>query len=496
MDHGGSELAGEIAPRDSRIPEEAAQAGRCGPFGVYVHVPFCRVRCGYCDFTTYAPGDLTGYGDDLAAYPSLAAAELDLAVGVLQGSLRPADTVFFGGGTPTLLPSAQLRGLLEGIRERFGLVEGAEITVEANPDTVTGELADQLAEAGVTRVSLGVQSVVPTVLSVLERTHDPAQVPATVQAVRSAGLEVSVDLIYGTPGESHQDWAATLDAALALEPDHVSAYALVIEEGTSMARRVRRGELPGTDEDTQARRYEMADEALAAAGYAWYELSNWARPTARASLATCRHNLGYWGGGQWWGVGPAAHYHMGGLLVDRRGRTTVPGLWAVGEVASTGLHGGNRLASNSLVEAAVCSRWVATDVAAEVAAAGAVAPGGPTDRSDGADRADRADDDAAVQTALTPDPRARFILTEAAGVLRDHRGLTVAVHELREGALANDARLVSLVLAWSALHRTESRGGHTRTDHPDRRPARHTVTTLSGVLQALHESHDIRERSA
>ena len=195
-------------------------------------------------------------------------------------------------------------------------------------------------------------------------------------------------------------------------------------------------------------------------------------------------------------VRPAAHYHMGGLLVDRRGRTTVPGLWAVGEVASTGLHGGNRLASNSLVEAAVCSRWVATDVAAEVAAAGAVAPGGPTDRSDGADRADRADDDAAVQTALTPDPRARFILTEAAGVLRDHRGLTVAVHELREGALANDARLVSLVLAWSALHRTESRGGHTRTDHPDRRPARHTVTTLSGVLQALHESHDIRERSA
>ena len=309
----GSELAGEIAPRDSRIPEEAAQAGRCGPFGVYVHVPFCRVRCGYCDFTTYAPGDLTGYGDDLAAYPSLAAAELDLAVGVLQGSLRPADTVFFGGGTPTLLPSAQLRGLLEGIRERFGLVEGAEITVEANPDTVTGELADQLAEAGVTRVSLGVQSVVPTVLSVLERTHDPAQVPATVQAVRSAGLEVSVDLIYGTPGESHQDWAATLDAALALEPDHVSAYALVIEEGTSMARRVRRGELPGTDEDTQARRYEMADEALAAAGYAWYELSNWARPTARASLATCRHNLGYWGGGQWWGVGPGAHSHVGGL---------------------------------------------------------------------------------------------------------------------------------------------------------------------------------------
>lgn len=308
----GSAPTGEPAPDHGGLPADALAAGRRGPLGIYLHVPFCRVRCGYCDFTTYAPGDLAGYGDDLAAYPGLARAEIDLAARVLGGLARPVDTVFLGGGTPTLLPAGGLVGLLDAVRGRFGLLDEAEVTVEANPDTVTRELMETLAAGGVSRISLGMQSAVPGVLAVLERTHDPANVAAAVAAVRAAGLSVSVDLIYGTPGESDADWLSTLEAAVALEPDHVSAYALVVEEGTSMARRVRRGELALPDEDVQAERYETADAVLAGAGYRWYELSNWARPGPDGEPAACRHNLGYWRGGQWWGVGPGAHSHVGG----------------------------------------------------------------------------------------------------------------------------------------------------------------------------------------
>ena len=221
-----------------------------------MHVPFCSVRCGYCDFNTYTSSELGG-GADQAAYASTAESELDLAARVLAAAglpPRPAETVFFGGGTPTLLPAADLARLLGGVRDRFGLLPGAEVTTEANPDSVTPLTLAALATAGFTRVSFGMQSAVPHVLATLDRTHDPARVPLAVQWARDAGLAVSLDLIYGTPGESAADWRASLDAALACEPDHVSAYALVVEEGTRMAVQVRRGELPAARRRRAGRR--------------------------------------------------------------------------------------------------------------------------------------------------------------------------------------------------------------------------------------------------
>ena len=199
--------------------------------------------------------------------------------------------------------------MLGGVRDRFGLAPGAEVTTEANPDSVTPRRSSSSPPAGFTRVSFGMQSAVPHVLAALDRTHDPARVPQAVAWARAAGLAVSLDLIYGTPGESAADWRASLEAALACEPDHVSAYALVVEEGTRLAVRVRRGELPAPDDDVLADDYEVADDVLSAAGLSWYEVSNWARTPADA----CRHNLGYWRGDDWWGVGPGAHSHVGGV---------------------------------------------------------------------------------------------------------------------------------------------------------------------------------------
>src|SRR3954453_22081234 len=260
--------AGDQAPADGRLPPAAlASLGDRG-LGVYVHVPFCAVRCGYCDFNTYTSAELGG-GADLAAYAGTATAELDLAAKVLDAAglpARPAATVFFGGGTPTLLPAGDLAAMLDGVRDRFGLAPGAEVTPEANPDSVTPQALEQLAAAGFTRVSFGMQSAVPHVLAALDRTHDPARVPQAVAWARAAGLAVSLDLIYGTPGESGADWRASLGAALGGEPDHVSAYALVVEEGTRLAVRVRRGELPAPDDDVLADDYEVADDVLTAAG--------------------------------------------------------------------------------------------------------------------------------------------------------------------------------------------------------------------------------------
>jgi putative oxygen-independent coproporphyrinogen III oxidase len=199
--------------------------------------------------------------------------------------------------------------MLAAVRDQLGLRPGAEVTVEANPDTVTPAVADDLAAAGVTRMSIGMQSAVPAVLATLDRTHDPARVATAVAAARAAGLDVSVDLIYGTPGESLDDWRHSLDTALALAPDHVSAYALIVEPGTQLERRIRRGELAPVDDDLHADMYETADAALAGAGYDWYEVSNWSRGEAHRS----RHNLAYWRGTDWWGIGPGAHSHVAGL---------------------------------------------------------------------------------------------------------------------------------------------------------------------------------------
>lgn len=300
---------GDPAPTDGSLPEQALAALGAGPFGFYVHVPFCRVRCGYCDFNTYTAEEL-GPGVSRASYVDQAIREVRLARRVLGAAERPVDTVFLGGGTPTLLPAGDLGRLLRAIDDEFGLVPGAEVTTEANPDSVNLAYLAELREAGYTRVSFGVQSAVPKVLAVLDRTHDPLRVPGVVEAARAAGFDqVSLDLIYGTPGESTEDWETTLEAALACAPDHVSAYSLIVEDGTALARRVRRGELPMPDEDDLADKYVQADERLTAAGLGWYEVSNWARDDA----ARCRHNLGYWAGGGWWGVGPGAHSHLGGV---------------------------------------------------------------------------------------------------------------------------------------------------------------------------------------
>ncbi len=300
---------GEDPPPDGSLPESAYDGIGSRPFGVYLHVPFCAVRCGYCDFNTYTATELGG-GASQAAYAGTAAAEIDLAARVLGGRAGPAATVFLGGGTPTLLPPTDLAALLTAIRDRLGLGADAEVTTEANPDSVDAADLQRLRAAGFTRVSFGMQSAVPHVLTTLDRTHDPDRVPQVVAWARAAGFEgISLDLIYGTPGESQDDWRTSLDAAVAAGPDHVSAYALVVEEGTRMAGQVRRGEIPPPDDDDMADRYLLTEQVLTAAGLGWYEVSNWSRGERQRS----RHNEGYWRGYDWWGIGPGAHSHVGGV---------------------------------------------------------------------------------------------------------------------------------------------------------------------------------------
>ncbi|GGD29696.1 radical SAM family heme chaperone HemW [Nocardioides daphniae] len=302
---------GEPAPEDGALPPTALHGADERELGFYLHVPFCRVRCGYCDFNTYTAPELGDVaGASIASYAAAAATEVRLARRVLAEDTRRVSTVFFGGGTPTMLPAEDLVSMLRAVSDEFGLVDGAEVTTEANPDSVTPESLAVLREGGFTRLSFGMQSAVPHVLETLDRTHDPLRVPRAVEWARAAGFEeVSLDLIYGTPGESLADWQTSLEAALACAPDHVSAYSLIVEQGTALARRVRRGELPMPDEDDLADKYDVADRALRAAGLEWYEVSNWARrPESR-----CQHNLLYWRGADWWGVGPGAHSHVGGV---------------------------------------------------------------------------------------------------------------------------------------------------------------------------------------
>ena len=300
---------GEPAPPSGELPANALKTLGTTPFGVYVHVPFCTVRCGYCDFNTYTLTELGVDGASVGTYADIALRELELTARVLGPAAAPVATVFFGGGTPTVLPAADLVRVLDGIRTGFGLADGAEVTTEANPDSVTPASLQTLAAGGFNRISFGMQSAVPHVLATLERTHDPDNVARAVEAARAAGLKVSVDLIYGTPGESLQDWRTSLDAAIDLRPDHISAYALVVEEGTKLGAQVRRGQVPAPQDDDEANKYELADQILAAAGFGWYEVSNWARTEADR----CRHNEGYWLDGDWWGVGPGAHSHVGGV---------------------------------------------------------------------------------------------------------------------------------------------------------------------------------------
>jgi putative oxygen-independent coproporphyrinogen III oxidase len=261
--------------------------------GVYVHIPFCAARCDYCDFATW-----TDRAHLVDAYVDACVRDLE------QRALTPADTVFFGGGTPSLLPAHQLTRILDAIPR----VVDAEVTVECNPDSVDLDKFRAYVDAGVNRVSFGVQSMRPHVLALLNRTHDPDNVARAVDAALAAGIErYNLDLIYGTPGESLDDWASTLDAALALEPGHVSAYALTVEPGTPLGKAVAAGARPAPDDDDQATKYELADDRLTAAGLPWYEVSNWARPGDE-----CRHNLIYWLGGDYVAIGCAAHGYTSG----------------------------------------------------------------------------------------------------------------------------------------------------------------------------------------
>ena len=306
---------GDPAPPDGRLRRTTLDAATGVRFGMYVHVPFCETRCGYCDFNTYTAAEL-GPGVSRGTYADTVLHEIRLAADVLGDGdvlgerIPPVSTIFFGGGTPTLLPAEHLGLVIAEIGERFGLADDVEISTEANPETVTPGYFAKLREAGFTRVSLGMQSAVPHVLEVLDRRHRPGRPEAAVAEAHAAGFEhVNLDLIYGAPYETDADWQRSLDAAVAAEPDHISAYALVVEDGTALARQVNAGVVPAPDDDVLADRYVMADETLSAAGYEWYEVSNWARSDA----ARCRHNELYWSDDNWWGIGPGAHSHVSGV---------------------------------------------------------------------------------------------------------------------------------------------------------------------------------------
>jgi oxygen-independent coproporphyrinogen-3 oxidase len=299
----------ERAVSPLELPASAREGLAGTPFGLYVHVPFCATRCGYCDFNTYTSDEL-GPGANRAEYAGTAIDELRRAARTLGPDLPTVSTVFVGGGTPTLLPAADLAAVLAEVHRLFPVAPDVEVTTEANPETVDRGYLAQLREAGFTRVSLGMQSAAEHVLAVLDRRHTPGRAVQAAHDARAAGFEhVNLDLIYGTPGESDADWAASLDAVLASPVDHVSAYALIVEDGTRLARRISRGELPMPDDDVLADRYEQADTTLRRAGFDWYEVSNW----ATSDGARCRHNELYWANANWWGIGPGAHSHVGGL---------------------------------------------------------------------------------------------------------------------------------------------------------------------------------------
>jgi len=299
---------GDPAPADGALPPAASAAVGERPLGLYVHVPFCAARCGYCDFNTYTPGEAGS--EAFAAYVDAAVAELRLAAAVLGDRRPPVRTLHFGGGTPTLLPPADVVRILDAARREVGLADDAEVTIEANPESVDPASLAALRDAGIDRISLGMQSAAPHVLAVLDREHTPGRAVAAAREAREAGFSViGLDLILGTPGESDEDWARSLDLALSARPDRVSVYALTVEPGTALHARVRRGVVAAPDPDAAAHRYAMADAALGDAGLSWYEVANWSTGPATRSA----HNHAYWVGDDWWGVGPGAHSHVAGV---------------------------------------------------------------------------------------------------------------------------------------------------------------------------------------
>lgn len=271
----------------------------------YVHIPYCIKRCGYCDFNTYTPSELQdGATLELVSndYIDAVLAELDTTPS------EEVPTIFFGGGTPSLLPADDLGRVIRAIKVRNGLTPDCEVTLEANPDSVTQEKLERYLEVGFNRISFGMQSAKAHVLAVLDRTHNPENVKRSVDMARAAGFEsISVDLIYGTPGESIDDWRESVTTALSLDIDHISAYALIVETGTKLAAQIKRGEFSMPDDDLMADMYLLVDELCESQGLSWYELSNWSKPDRE-----CRHNIAYWENKNWWGLGPGAHSHLAG----------------------------------------------------------------------------------------------------------------------------------------------------------------------------------------
>jgi len=276
----------------------------------YIHIPYCVKRCGYCDFNTYTPAELQlteGLTQISNSYIDLLVKEIEFARNQV-GESAIVPSIFFGGGTPSLMEASDIKRVITAISKQFKLDPIAEVTLETNPDTVTKEKLKQFYDAGVNRISFGMQSSVPHVLKTLDRTHNPENLPQVTKWASEVGFkEISVDLIYGTPGESKQDWQQSIDSALALPISHISAYALIVEEGTKLAAQIKRGEIAKPDDDLTAEKYIMADKAFTTAGFNWYELSNWSKPNSQS-----KHNLAYWLGHNWWGAGPGAHSHING----------------------------------------------------------------------------------------------------------------------------------------------------------------------------------------
>jgi len=277
------------------------------PFSLYVHVPYCSKRCGYCDFNTYTPSELDRE-DQIESWLNSAVKEIELARRVLKEELT-IDTIFFGGGTPSLLDSNTVDNFIQSVKSNFKLKPGLEITIEANPDSITEEKSQRWLNSGINRVSIGMQSSTKEVLKKLDRTHNPDNVSHSVDILKKSGFDnFSLDLIYGTPGESLNDWENSLKDAIALNPPHISAYSLVIEPGTKMGAQLNRGEISQVNDDEAADKYQLADEMLNKNNYSWYEISNWAKKDKE-----CKHNLNYWLGNNWWGIGPGAHSHVNGV---------------------------------------------------------------------------------------------------------------------------------------------------------------------------------------
>jgi len=296
---------GDPAPSDGKLPNIGNLKNK--PFSLYVHVPYCSKRCGYCDFNTYTPSELDR-DDQIDSWLNSALKETIFARRILGEELT-VDTIFFGGGTPSLLEANVIKEFITNVSINFDLKKDLEITLEANPDTITQSKAEDWRKAGINRISIGMQSSVKNVLQVLDRTHNPANVLNSVENIKNAGFSnFSLDLIYGTPGETLEDWSNTLKDAIAINPPHISAYSLVIEPGTKMGAQLSRGEIKEVSDDDAADKYQLAEKMLTDNGYTWYEISNWAKDNKE-----CQHNLNYWKGNNWWGIGPGAHSHINGV---------------------------------------------------------------------------------------------------------------------------------------------------------------------------------------